>query len=335
MTIEEMKQKKKELGLTYAMISQASGIPIPTLQKIFHEKTKSPRYNTICALEQVFNTKSNTSNVERSTSIQANDQVKKPYPDTNYSQNPLNYSQNPINKMPLAEPQFTYGTSAISDASAENTSHEALTTEKNQKYIITPEGDYIWTMQGSYTVEDYLALPEEKRVELIDGVIYDMGAPRYVHQLIAGEIHRQIANYILDKDGRCRVYIAPADVQLDKDNRTMVQPDVFILCDPEKSDNLRMYGAPDFALEVISPSTKKKDFAIKTAKYMNAGVREYWILDPYQGVLLTYYFEEEDTPKIHGLDNPVPVRIYEGDLVIDLQHVVRYIQEAKEQWPLL
>ncbi len=306
MTIEEMKQKKKELGFTYAMISQASGIPIPTLQKIFHEKTKSPRYSTICALEQVFNTKSNTSNVERSTSARAKDQGKKPYPDTNYSQNSMN-----------------------------NTSHEELTTDKDQKYIITPEGDYIWTMQGSYTVEDYLALPDEKRVELIDGVIYDMGAPRYVHQLIAGEIFRQIANFILDKDGRCRVYIAPADVQLDNDNRTMVQPDVFILCDSAKSDNLRMYGAPDFALEVISPSTKKKDFAIKTAKYMNAGVREYWILDPYQGVLLTYYFEEEDAPIIRGLDNPVPVRIYDGDLVIDLQHVVRYIQEAREQGTLL
>ena len=298
MTIEEMKRKKQEFGLTYAMISQASGIPIPTLQKIFHEKTKSPRYSTICALERVFASEINVKSAESSF---------------------------------LAEPSFSYGSSVASSVSSVNSSGERQAGAENQKYIITPEGEYIWTMQGSYTVEDYLALPDEKRVELIDGVIYDMGAPRYVHQLIAGEIFRQIANFLLDKGGKCRVYIAPADVQLDNDNRTMVQPDVFILCDPEKSDNLRMYGAPDFALEVISPSTKKKDFAIKTSKYLNAGVREYWILDPYQEILLTYYFELDDTPRIHGLDKTVPVGIYNGELVIDLQHVVRYINEAREQ----
>ena len=322
MTIEEMKRKKQELGLTYAMVSQASGIPIPTLQKIFHEKTKSPRYSTICALERVFASEINAKSADNPFQSQNN----KPTAKTNYD-----HKQSQVKSSFLAEPSFSYGSSVASSVSSVNSSGERQAGAENQKYIITPEGEYIWTMQGSYTVEDYLALPDEKRVELIDGVIYDMGAPRYVHQLIAGEIFRQIANFLLDKGGKCRVYIAPADVQLDNDNRTMVQPDVFILCAPEKSDNLRMYGAPDFALEVISPSTKKKDFAIKTSKYLNAGVREYWILDPYQEILLTYYFELDDTPRIHGLDKTVPVGIYNGELVIDLQHVVRYINEAREQ----
>ena len=309
MTIEEMKNRKREMGLSYEMLSQLSGIPVPTLQKIIHGKTRAPRYQTVCALERVLG------------------QQKDPQP----GRGSFPFKE-PRQESCVKEPSFEYGSSSGSSADAENGTDADTGVPR---YLVTPEGEYIWTMQGSYTVEDYLQLPDEKRVELIDGVIYDMGAPRYLHQEIAGEIHRQIANYILDHNGKCRVYIAPADVQLDNDNRTMVQPDVFILCDRSKSDSLRMYGAPDFVLEVISPSTKRKDFVIKTAKYMNAGVREYWILDPYREIVIIYFFEEEDTPQICGLEKPIPIRIYDGKLSIDPKHILRWIGEEKERQQVL
>ena len=91
--------------------------------------------------------------------------------------------------------------------------------------------------QGEYTLDDYYALPEERRVELIDGVIYDMSAPTFVHQHVSGVVYSLILKYIEKKGGSCLPMYSPVDVRLDSDNRTMVQPDVLILCDKSQSAN--------------------------------------------------------------------------------------------------
>lgn len=190
-----------------------------------------------------------------------------------------------------------------------------------------PSPSYQPVKEPGYTVEDYRALPDEKRVELIDGVFYDMSAPIPLHQRIAGEIHRQIANYILENDEDCIPFISPIDVQLDCDENTMVQPDVAILCHREKGKKWGIWGAPDFILEVISPTTKKKDYTLKLGKYIAAKVREYWIFDPYQEKLIVYFFEDETFPMIYGLEQSIPVNIYSGDLRIDMKHILRWIEE--------
>ena len=127
----------------------------------------------------------------------------------------------------------------------------------------------VWSRQGTYTLHDYLALPDDIRVELIDGVFYNMSSPLNVHQLIAGEIYRVIATYLRERKATCMPFIAPADVQLDCDDKTVVQPDVFVVCDRDKVPRARIFGAPDLVIEVLSPSTRKKDITIKTQKYMN------------------------------------------------------------------
>jgi len=185
--------------------------------------------------------------------------------------------------------------------------------------------------QGNYTIEDYYDLPEERRAELIDGVFYDMSSPTFVHQQIAGEVYLQISNFIRKNKGQCLPVISPIDVRLDCDDKTMVQPDVLILCDKGKIQKWGIMGAPDFVLEILSPSTKRKDCIKKLDKYMEAGVREYWIIDPSQKKLIIYWFEQEVYPVICGLDGEAEVGIYQGELKIDLRAVRGIIADYPEE----
>lgn len=205
-----------------------------------------------------------------------------------------------------------------------NYDNENLTDEQKVEEAVP---QYLRKQQGDYTIEDYYALPEDVRVELIDGVIYDMGAPYTIHQEIAFEVARQLANQIRGKGGRRKVFISPIDVQLDCDDKTMVQPDVLILCDLSKQQKKVIYGAPDFVLEVLSPSTRKKDLTIKHRKYLNAGVREYWIMDPKERRLITYDFENGENVASYPLTEKVGLAIYGKQMVVDLAELAEIIEE--------
>lgn len=269
---------KRELGLTNEMIARASGIPLGTVQKVFAGTTKVPRLATRLALENaLLNARSD----------------KAPLPAA------------------AASPQRSF-------YSAGDTGQGDLVCESTAAYgaasAIAGPGD---PKQGHYTLEDYYALPEERRVELIDGVIYDMASPTGYHQLIAGELYAVLLSYIRSKKGPCMPFISPIDVRLDCDDKTMVQPDVLILCDKSKYTPRRIEGAPDFIVEVLSPSSKTRDLFIKLNKYRAAGVREYWVVDPKKKVVSTYYFEDNDEYSYYTFRDRIPVSIYGGDLVID------------------
>ncbi|MBO4360992.1 MAG: Uma2 family endonuclease [Eubacteriaceae bacterium] len=180
---------------------------------------------------------------------------------------------------------------------------------------------------GKYTIDDYYAIPDDRRVELIDGEIYDMGAPTLVHQLIAGEIYRQLSNCAEEHGMECIPMIAPVDVQLDKDDKTMVQPDVLIICDTGMIRNQVVYGAPEFVLEVISPSTRKKDNIVKLNKYCGAGCREYWLVDPANRKVLVYDFGSDLWAYNYTFDDVVPVAISDGKCSIDFTKVSRRIEK--------
>lgn len=194
---------------------------------------------------------------------------------------------------------------------------------------------YMTKKQGEYTLDDYYhVIPDDMRVELIDGVIYNMTAPTSAHQLIGGFIHSRLLQHVLNKGGACLPMISPLDVQLDCDEKTMVQPDVVIVCDRDKIINRCIYGAPDFIIEVLSKSTKKKDSVIKLNKYLNAGVREYWMIDPMKQKVIVYDFEHDDYPEIFGFDAKIPVGIWDGECVIDFAEVyehVRFLYEREKK----
>ena len=188
-------------------------------------------------------------------------------------------------------------------------------------YEKASEYTYRGKKQGEYVVDpDYYLFPEDERCEIIDGVVYDMGAPTLNHQDIAGEMYYQFRNYIDSNKGQCRVYISPIDVKLD--DKTTVQPDVAILCDKSKNKIKRVEGAPDFIAEVTSESNRSYDYIIKQKKYFESGVREYWIVDPKKKTVVKYVFkgelfERED----YTFADPVPVHIYDGNCIIDFSGV--------------
>ena len=142
-----------------------------------------------------------------------------------------------------------------------------------------------------YTVDDIYALPDGKRAELVDGQIYYMAPPTRKHQRITGEIFAVIHEYIHNHNGSCEVDIAPFAVYLNKDDINYVEPDISVICTPDKLTDKGCFGAPDWIIEVVSPGSRHKDYFTKLFKYHTAGVREYWIVDPEKNRILVYDFE--------------------------------------------
>jgi len=183
------------------------------------------------------------------------------------------------------------------------------------------EGSALYMADAPHTIENYYALPEDVRAELIDGRFYNMSAPSYVHQELVGELAARIRECIRKHNMPCRVFVSPCDVQLDGDEYTMVQPDVLVLCDPGKLKYNVLFGAPDFVAEVLSPATRLKDLSVKVGKYRAAGVREYWIIDSESEQVVVYLFEENDIPRIYDRESVIPVKISGGLCSIDFGEV--------------
>ena len=183
-----------------------------------------------------------------------------------------------------------------------------------------------WERQGEYTLEDYYALPDEKRVELIDGVFYDMASPGSIHQILAGAIHAEFLSDIRRNRGNCVPLISPMDVQIEKDEKTIVQPDVMIVCDREKFQNGIIYGAPDLVVEILSKSSRSRDCIIKLKKYYESGVREYWIVDPVKREITVYRFGDgEFQSKIYDSFASVPVGIFNDACAVDFNEIFDYV----------
>ena len=171
------------------------------------------------------------------------------------------------------------------------------------------------------TVEDIYALPEGQRAELIDGYMYMMAPPKRQHQRILINLATEINNYIRRVSGNCEVVAAPFGVFLFNDDSNFVEPDISVICDPSKLDEDGCHGAPDWVIEIISPSSRKMDCIIKLDRYRRAGVREYWIVDPKTETVRVCNFEKgENEERDYGFNDVVRVGIY-ADLEIDFKTI--------------
>lgn len=168
-----------------------------------------------------------------------------------------------------------------------------------------------------YTEEDYYSMPGDVRAELIDGQFYDMAAPNRLHQDILMELSGTIRDYIKSKGGSCRVYPAPFAVKLFEDRKNIVEPDISVVCNPDRLTDKGCTGAPDWIIEIVSPSDPRHDYITKLSLYNNAGVREYWIVDPQNSEIHVYNMEDGGfTTKTYSFHDTVKAGIYE-DLYID------------------
>lgn len=170
----------------------------------------------------------------------------------------------------------------------------------------------------SHTIDDIYALPDEQRAELIDGQIYNMAPPSPLHQELVALFTTELQNYISKKHGNCKVYPAPFAVFIKDDDSNYVEPDISIVCNSNKISHRGCEGAPDFIIEIVSPSSRKMDYSTKNALYADAGVREYWIVDPARERTTVYRYEEDVAPVIVPFHDILKLKIFKDfEICID------------------
>ena len=175
--------------------------------------------------------------------------------------------------------------------------------------------------ERTYTIKDIYALPNGQRAELIDGKMYMMAPPNFRHQKIVMELSAVIHQYIKAHGGNCEVLPAPFAVFLNEDDWNYVEPDISVICDKNKLTDKGCNGAPDWVIEIVSPSAPQRDYDIKLFKYRSAGVREYWIVNPLTHTVTVYDFEHGSGTNQYIFDDNIPVCIY-GDLNICISNLL-------------
>lgn len=150
----------------------------------------------------------------------------------------------------------------------------------------------------NYTYADYLKWNFEERLELFRGKIFRLSAPNTKHQLVSGNILAELVTFLKQK--KCQAFSAPFDVRLPAKNRkndhevtTVVQPDICVICDESKIDTRGCCGAPDLAVEILSPGNSKKEIKLKHELYEEAGVLEYWVVYPEEESIIIFLLNED------------------------------------------
>jgi len=175
------------------------------------------------------------------------------------------------------------------------------------------------------TEDDYYSLPEDIRAELIDGRFYNMSAPNRTHQEISAELLTTIRQYIKSKNSSCKAYAAPFAVKLKQDGTTIVEPDISVICDNGKLTDRGCTGAPDWIIEIVSPSNPSHDYILKLNLYAEAGVREYWIVDSMEQTIFVYHLEKNQFKVIaYTFQDKIKVNIYD-DLYINFSDIAEAI----------
>lgn len=292
MTVEEIRAYKEKTGYTIAQLSEQSGVPIGTLQKILSGETKKPRQSALDALEDVLR-KADRTGMGKSAYY-------------------LERSTGRVREI------SSYG------SCAQDTTRDIAEIKADLKQ----QGFSRWKGRP-YTIEDYMLLPDDMRVELIEGTFYDMASPSVVHQMLLGEIYKNLSSQIEARNGKCITLLAPMDTQLMNDEYTIVQPDIMIVCDRSKITTERVIGAPDFVLEILSRTNRKKDLGRKLSLYLEAGISEYWIVDPLTEKLLVYHLAAENGmfPEIVPFEGKRELFLYQGEIAVDLDALRGIIEE--------
>lgn len=251
MTLDEMKEWKRQLGYTYEQIAILSNVPLGTVQKVLGGVTRSPRYDTLCALEQLF-----------------------------------------LSKQDELEARRQEGASD---------DHKSRKDRKSKK-----EGE---------------RLSRPRRAEMIGGTIYEMASHSCLHHLVVCEIYASLHDYVCSHPGKGVVIPAPFEVVLDPEGKTVVQPDLFVLLDQEKVQGRKIEAVPELIVEVLSETSRRKDAYLKLTTYEEAGVQEYWIVDPINRKVMVYNFLQGSFPSVYSFEDQISPIIFGKDCKVDFSQI--------------
>ncbi len=296
MDIKELKERKKALKLTTAELAYLAELPVSTVSKIMTGETKKPSYLTIEKIDKVLSHEEMLSRVRAYA-----DAILKyiqEHPDESVDQ--IQFEKNYRKEHGLDNAPLPY---AQSDA---RTAGEMGKTD----------GSLALSHMGNVTVQMLDEIGEDRRIELIDGHLIINEYPKMRHQMVVQNLGRIIDDFIRSNNGDCKVFSVGVNVYLDEDDYTLVVPDIVVLCDDSRLNENGIVGPPDCVIEVTSPSTRIRDYGKKMHKYMDAGVREYWIIDLEKEKVTTYIEGEPMMVYIYSFEDEIPVYIYDGKLKV-------------------
>lgn len=184
--------------------------------------------------------------------------------------------------------------------------------EREERFVVMKGGK-------RFTFEDVDALPDEVRAELIDGEMFIMQSPGESHQDVLGELFWLIKSYLKRNNRQCRVYMA-LGAFIKKDKYNYLIPDISVVCDRDRLEEKGCQGSPDWVIEIVSPSTRKRDYERKLALYRETGTREYWIVDRKLDAVFVYRFEQGGEVERYSFSDRIRVGIYD-DLYIDFSEL--------------
>ncbi len=291
MDVKELKKRKKALKLTTAELAFIAELPVGTVSKIMTGETKNPSYATIEKIDKAL------AHEEMLARVHAYIEELLAYihghPDENVDQVKFEREYRKAHNLDDSPLPFAMPQTAQNNALDIELFHDPRVNE-----------------------EICAQLGENRCIELIDGHLIINEMPDMDHQIIVQNLGEKIRDFIKRNKGKCKMFNVGINVFLDEDDYTLVIPDVVVLCDRGKIGKKGIIGAPDWVIEVVSPSTRTNDYNRKMHKYMAAGVREYWIIDPLKEKIITYVEGETLMACVYDFTDHVPVYIYDGRLQI-------------------
>lgn len=297
MDVSDLKERKKRLKLTSARLADLAGLPVSTVSKIMTGETKNPSYVTVEKLDRALSREEMMSRLKAYRDALFAYMKEHPEDPVDQRQFEKKYRREhhlTNAPLPFAVPEDqkeTFGNLALWD-------HERVTTGVLHE------------------------IGEDKMIELLDGHLIFNEAPSLSHQMLVQKLGKKIDRFIEEHHGKCRMFNVGVNVYPDEEEETLLIPDLAILCDDAKLFEGGIMGAPDWVIEVVSESTRHRDYNEKMHKYMCSGTREYWIVDAATERVTTYIAGEPMMVYIYSFEDAVPVRIYEGALKIRMNEIV-------------
>ncbi len=294
MTVEELKARKKKLKLTTKELAYRADLPVGTVSKIFTGETKNPSFLTIEKLDAALEKEEKLARLQAYEAAMT--QYFKEHPED--AGNQKKFEAIYRSRLHLNNEPICYAKPMDDD----------LEIRDNLALQLRP-----------MIASDLTDLGEKKAYQLIDGQLIVAEMAGVSHQRMVRHIGRQIDQFISDNGGGCEVFDVGVNVYLDADEFTLVIPDIAVVCNPSVINDKGVWGAPDWIIEVVSASTRKIDYHKKLHKYMDSGVREYWIVDIDRQMVTVCVNGEPMQVIIYGFNQGVPVTIYDKKLIIKVE----------------